>query len=162
MLLKPIYLAEAANGRVRRYGSQLSLRLREGHQVVSMKFDRPTFVRRVLGEQRLAHRIAHRCLQPGVGTYLAAQGANGIVPVPDALIVPSFDGREAETDRRAGDRVTPFLGGQLLDLGTQLARRRRGCQQPADHGKAHLRPPLMDSRILFACHATHSVLVERA
>src|ERR1700758_1204839 len=107
-LLKPIGLEEPANGRVGRDRLQFALRFRQGKQIVSMKLDRPTFVRSVLGVQRLAHRIAHCDLETCVAAHLAPQGPYWIVPLPEALIVPAFYRREAEADRCAGDWVTPF------------------------------------------------------
>jgi hypothetical protein len=71
------------------------------------------------------------------------------------LVLPLLSLATASIDAMIPEIMTPTSGGMAR------SRRRRSCQQPADHGKAHLRPPLMDSRTSFACHATHSVFVER-
>jgi hypothetical protein len=160
-LLKPIGFEEPANGRVGRDRLQFTLRLRQGGQIISMKLNAPTFVGGVLGEQRLAHSIAHRSLPTGIATNLATQRSHRIIAVLQALVEPPLECRETEADRRACDRVTPLLCGKLLDLGSQLARRRRGCQKSTYDGETQMRPPLMDSGTLFVCHATYSLFVER-
>jgi len=54
-------------------------------------------------------------------------------------------GRKAELDRIAGGRMLPRAGGEHRDRGLQLTFGRWRRQQLADHGKAQMRPPLVNT-----------------
>src|SRR5260370_18259432 len=98
-----------------------------------MELEGPTLVRRVLRQQGLAHRIAHRRLLSGVRAHLATQDADRIVPFLDGSVEPSFDGRGPETDRLTRARVTPPPRGKLFNPAPPPALFRPCGQQLADH-----------------------------
>lgn len=56
---------------------------------------------------------------------LTAQRTHRIMPLLDAFVEPSLNGRVAKTHQLACDRVAPLLGGELLELRPQLAFWRR-------------------------------------
>jgi hypothetical protein len=110
-----------------------------------MELDAPALMRGVLREDGLAHRIADRNLLSGVGAQLAAEHADRIGAFLQGQVVPALDGREAEPDRIARGRMLPGAGGKRRDRGPQFALGGWRRQQLADHGKAQMRPPLVDT-----------------
>ena len=111
-----------------------------------MELDAPALMRGVLREHGLAHRIADRNLLSGVGAQLAAEHADRIAAFLQGPVVPALDGREAEPDRLAGGRMAASCAAAsaaIAAFNSPLARWRR--QQLADHGKAQMRPPLVDT-----------------
>src|SRR5260370_14540743 len=63
-------LEKAAQRGIRRQWPQLGPLVAERDQIVVMELEGPTLVRRVLRQQGLAHRIAHRRLLSGVRAHL--------------------------------------------------------------------------------------------
>ena len=76
-----------------------------------------------------------------------------IMPFVAGSVEPSFQSGNAEADRRAGARVTPFACGQLLQSRAQRALRRRRRQKRADNREAQPRPTLMHPRSVSLRHA---------
>ena len=79
-----------------------------------MQLGAPAFMGLILRQQSLAQWRGHGRLFAGVLTPLAAQHADRITLRIPGSIVPSFQRGDAEADWCAGDRMTPFAGGQLL------------------------------------------------
>src|SRR5260221_343714 len=70
LLLDAMCLEKAAQRGIRRQWPQLGPLVAERDQIVVMELEGPTLVRRVLRQQGLAHRIAHRRLLSGVRAHL--------------------------------------------------------------------------------------------
>jgi hypothetical protein len=136
---------EPAQRGVGRHGLKLRPRFGQRDEVVVMELDTPALMRSVLREDDLAHGIADRNLLSGIGAQLAAEYADRIGALLARPVVPSLDGREAELDRIAGGRMLPCAGGERRDRGLQLALGGQRRQQLADHRKAQMRPPLVDT-----------------
>ncbi len=153
-LVETVRLQEPAQRSVGRRRLQIGPGLGKRDEIVMMELDAPAFVRGVLRQHDLAHRVAHRGLLAGIGAQLAAQDADRVATLLQGAVEPAFDGGEAEADRIARDGVTPLAPGKRLDLGAQLAFGRRRRQNLSDHGEAQMRPPLMDSGTSgLLCHA---------
>src|SRR5260370_31344773 len=136
-------LEKAAQRGIRRQWPQLGPLVAERDQIVVMELEGPTLVRRVLRQQGLAHRIAHRRLLSGVRAHLATQDADRIVPFLDGSVEPSFAGRGAETDRPTRAVATPLPRGKLLNLPPQPALSPPCAPQLASSPKAQPHPPLV-------------------
>ena len=105
---------EPPDRRVGWHRPQLGPGLGQGDQIVVMQLRTPAFVGVILGQQGLAQRRGHRRLLTGVLAPLAAQHAHRVMPLIAGTVEPSLQRGDAEADRRAGARVPPFAGRQLL------------------------------------------------
>jgi hypothetical protein len=61
------------------------------------------------------------------------------------MTIPALDGGEAELNGLARDRMLPGASRQLGNGRAQLAVPGRCSEQPADDGKAQVRPPLVNT-----------------
>ena len=78
-----------------------------------MELGTPASVGVILGQQGLAQRRGHRRLLAGILAALAAQHADRIMLLIASAVEPSLECGDAEADRFAGARVTPFARRQL-------------------------------------------------
>lgn len=79
-----------------------------------------------------------------VRTDFALEGVDRAGLGAERFIIPSLDRRKPQDHPLAGNRVPPFLGGQFLELGLELATGRRCRQKRPDHAEPKMRPALMD------------------
>ena len=121
-----------------------------------MQLRTPAFVGAVLLQQRLAQRHGHRYLRAGIAPSLAAQHAHRIMPFVTGAVEPSLERGDAEADRRAGARVTPFARRQLLQGRAQRTLRRRRGEKRADNREAQSCPMLVHPRSVSLRHARPS------
>lgn len=110
-----------------------------------MQLDAPALVGGILRQHDLADGVADRVLLPGIDAHLASEHADGIGALAERAVLPALYGGEAELNGLARRRMLPCASRQLGNGGTQLALPGRCCQQPANDGKAQMRPPLVDT-----------------
>ena len=128
-----------------------------------MQLDAPALVRGVLREHGLAHGIAHRDLPSGIAAQLAAEHADRIAALLQGAVVPALDGREAEADRLAGDRMPPCARGERRRSAARSSPLRGGAANswPTTR-EAQVRPPLVDPSTSCLLRSRRRSLDQRA
>jgi hypothetical protein len=112
-------------------------------EVVGVQLEAPRRVRTVLGAQRQGKSRTHPSSPPRVLPNASAQDAKRILSFVPGGVVPAFYGRETEVGWLLGDRVAPGLGGEPLELCSEIAASgRRGEERPDDR-KPEPRPSVV-------------------
>ena len=145
-LEEPVALHPAQQRDVGRQGTGLGLLLHHHRQVVKMELVTPTGMLPVLLAQQLDELGSHRGMLPVVGADLALERLHRPGLGAQGLVIPALDRGKPQYDPFSGDGVAPLPGGQLLELGLELAWGGRRGQKQSDNAEAKMRPPFVGAQ----------------
>src|SRR5579862_620805 len=125
----------------------LGLLFHPHRQVVEMELVTPTGVLAVLLDQQLNQLEINRRMLPVVGADFALERVDRTGFGAQRFVIPPLDRREAENNPLSRNRMAPLFGGQFLELGLELASRRRRSQKRTDDAEAKMCPAFMGPRV---------------
>ena len=144
---------ESPNRRVGRHRAQLGAGLGQGNQILVMQVALQLLWALYWASSAWRSDGVIDVCSPASPRRLRRSTLTGSCCSFLTAIEPSLQRGDAEADRRAGARVTPFAGRQLLQSRAQRALRRRRRQKRTDNREAQSRPTLMHPRSASFRHA---------
>ena len=133
-------------------GAQFGVLPDQRGQVVRVELVAPVGMLQVLRGEGRAQRRAQRGMGSLVGADFTPENFHRVAFLAAGGMVPPFEGRAAELNGLARDRMAPGAGGQFPQLVLEFAPRRRGGQERPDDAEAEIGPALRgtgDGRIVF-------------
>ena len=138
------HIAQQRN--IGRHRAGLRLLLDQHRQVVEMKLVTPTGMLPVLLGQQFDELGIDRGMLPVVGADFAFERLHRPGLGAEGLVIPALDRGKPQYDPFSGDGVAPLPGGQLLELGLELAWGGRRGQKQSDNAEAKMRPPFVGAQ----------------